>query len=139
MQLHRELGISYDASWRIKHKLMQVMMERDDRHQLAGLVQLDYAYLGCERSVGKHGRGAVAETSFLAAVQTNDKEHPIRIKLSLVKGFRCQPIAAWAKRHLALTAREGLFPRTAQFQCPEQGEFRASGDHHLRRSQCSEA
>ncbi len=58
MQLHRELGIFYDAAWRIKHKLMQVMMERDDKHQLEGLVQIDDAYLGGERSGGKRGRGA---------------------------------------------------------------------------------
>ena len=29
MKLHRHLGISYNAAWRMKHKLMQVMMERD--------------------------------------------------------------------------------------------------------------
>ncbi len=30
MKLHRHLGISYNAAWRMKHKLMQVIMERDD-------------------------------------------------------------------------------------------------------------
>ena len=29
MKLHRHLGISYNAAWRMRHKLMQVMMERD--------------------------------------------------------------------------------------------------------------
>ncbi len=101
MQLHRELGISYDAAWRIKHKLMQVMMERDDKHQLEGLVQIDDAYLGGERSGGKRGRGAAAKTPFLAAVQTNDQGHPLRMKLSVIKGFRSSEVAAWARRHLA--------------------------------------
>ena len=27
--LHRQLGLSYNAAWRMRHKLMQVMMERD--------------------------------------------------------------------------------------------------------------
>ena len=31
MKLHRQLGISYNAAWRMRHKLMQVMMERDPR------------------------------------------------------------------------------------------------------------
>ena len=31
MKLHRHLGISYNAAWRIRHKLMQVMMEREPR------------------------------------------------------------------------------------------------------------
>ena len=34
MKLHRHLGISYNAAWRIRHKLMQVMMERDREHPL---------------------------------------------------------------------------------------------------------
>ena len=58
MKLHRHLGISYNAAWRMRHKLMQVMMERDRAHPLGGSVQLDDAYLGGERSGGKRGRGA---------------------------------------------------------------------------------
>ena len=68
-------------------KLMQVMVERDREHPLEGLVQLDDAYLGGERSGGKRGRGAAAKTPFVAAVQTNEKGHPVRVKLSLVQGF----------------------------------------------------
>ena len=52
MKLHRHLGISYNAAWRMKHKLMQVMMERDREHPLSGWIQLDDAYLGGEREVG---------------------------------------------------------------------------------------
>ena len=46
MKLHRHLGISYNAAWRIRHKLMQVMMERDREHPLSGWIELDDAYLG---------------------------------------------------------------------------------------------
>ena len=56
MKLHRQLGISYNAAWRMRHKLMQVMMERDRAHPLGGFIQLDDAYLGGERSGGKRGR-----------------------------------------------------------------------------------
>ena len=52
MKLHRHLGISYNAAWRMRHKLMQVMMERDRAHPLGGSIQLDDAYLGGERSGG---------------------------------------------------------------------------------------
>ena len=31
MKLHRHLGISYNAAWRMKHKLMQAMMEQDQK------------------------------------------------------------------------------------------------------------
>ena len=55
MKLHRQLGISYNAAWRMRHKLMQVMMERDRAHPLGGFIQLDDAYLGGERSGASAG------------------------------------------------------------------------------------
>ena len=88
MKLHRHLGISYNAAWRIRHKLMQVMMERDREHPLSGWIELDDAYLGGERSGGKRGRGAPGKTPFVAAVQTNEQGHPLRMKLTVVEGFQ---------------------------------------------------
>lgn len=41
ISLHRQLGVSYNTAWSIKHKLMQVMKERDDNKQLSGIIQLD--------------------------------------------------------------------------------------------------
>ena len=51
MKLHRQLGISYNAAWRMRHKLMQVMMERDRAHPLGGFIQLDDAYLDPEAAL----------------------------------------------------------------------------------------
>jgi transposase-like protein len=39
LELSRQLGISYNASWRMKHKLMQAMKERDDETPLEGCIQ----------------------------------------------------------------------------------------------------
>ena len=72
MKLHPQLGISYNAARRIRHELMQVMMERDREHPLGGWVELDNAHLGGERSGGKRGRGAPGNTPFVAALETND-------------------------------------------------------------------
>ena len=94
MKLHRHLGISYNAAWRMKHKLMQVMVERDRQHPLAGRIELDDAYLGGQRSDGKTGRGAPGKTPFVAAVETNDRGHPQRMKLTVVNGFRSVELAA---------------------------------------------
>ena len=100
MTLHRHLGLSYNAAWRIRHKRMQGRMERDREHTLAARVELDDAYLGAERSGGKRGRGAPAKTPFVAAVETNDEGRPLRMKLTVVEGFRTTEIAAWAHKHL---------------------------------------
>ena len=89
----------------MRHKLMQVMMERDRDHPLGGFVELDDAYLGGERSGGKRGRGAPGKTPFVAAVETNEQGHPLRMKLTVVEGYRLTEIAAWAQQHLSTGTR----------------------------------
>ena len=100
LSLKRRLGISYHAAWRMKQKLMQVMLERDDNKQLSGRIEVDDAYLGGERS-GKPGRGADGKTPMVAAVSCNRQGHPHAIKLQVVEGFRSHVIAKWAKKAFA--------------------------------------
>lgn len=101
LELMRRLGISYKAAWRMKQKLMQVMLERDRKKPLSGFVELDDAYLGGEKSGGKSGRGSENKTPFVAAVQTTSQGQPEAIKLHIVDGFRSKTIAKWAKDALA--------------------------------------
>ena len=77
-------------------------MERDREHPLSGWIQLDDAYLGCERSGGKRGRGAPGKTPFVAAVQTYEQDTRYALKVNIVEGFRLTEIAAWAQLHLSL-------------------------------------
>jgi hypothetical protein len=46
LSLKRHLGVCYRTAWRIKHKLLEAMAERDSRRQLIGLVMADDAFLG---------------------------------------------------------------------------------------------
>ncbi len=101
MELKRQLGVNYDTAWMMKHKLLQAMKEADDRHPISGIIQLDDVYWGGERRGGKRGRGAAGKTPFVAAVALNDKGHPIYMRMTVVEGFRTQPIGQWAQRHLA--------------------------------------
>ena len=101
MKLHRDLGISYNAAWRMKHKLMQVMMERENDKKLSGFIELDDAYLGGERTGCKRGRGAAGKMPFVAAVETTNERSPVRVKLSVVKGFRSSEITSWSRQHLS--------------------------------------
>jgi len=100
LALRRHLGISYNAAWRMKQKLMQVMMERDHHQPLSGFIELDDAYLGGERTGCKRGRGAEGKTPFVAAVETTNEGQPTRIKLPVVKGFRSTEISVWSQQHL---------------------------------------
>ncbi len=102
MALHRQLGISYNAAWRMKHKLMQAMMERDHEKKLSGFIELDDAYLGGERTGCKPGRGAEGKTPFVAAVETTAQGCPTRIKLSVIEGFRSASIKSWSRENLCV-------------------------------------
>ncbi len=57
LELARQPGVSRNTAWKMKHKLLQVMKERDERLPLGGIVQVDDAYWGGERSGGQRGRG----------------------------------------------------------------------------------
>ncbi|WP_075185111.1 IS1595 family transposase [Teredinibacter haidensis] len=98
LELMRRLGIGYKSAWRMKQKLMQVMLERDNDKPLSGFIELDDAYLGGERRGGKVGRGSENKTPFVAAVQTTKQGQPEAIKLQIVDGFRSRTISKWASK-----------------------------------------
>ena len=97
----RRLGVTQTTAWKIKHKLMQAMLERDAAFPLLGRVEMDDAYLGGRRAGAKRGRGAPAKTPIVAAVETTAEGRPVRIKLRRVKGFRKTEIAKMAARDLS--------------------------------------
>ena len=100
LELKRQIGVSYNTAWSMKHKIMQVMKERDDSKPLRGIIQLDDVYWGGERRGGKRGRGSANKVPFVAAVSLNEEGHPIAMNMNVVKGFRLTEIARWAKHHL---------------------------------------
>ena len=102
LELMRHLGVNYKAAWRIKHKVMQAMLEREAPRRLDGFVQIDDAYLGGERNGGKTGRGAPGKQSFVVAVETDvDLEHPRYAVLEPVPTFDNVSLTDWCERRLA--------------------------------------
>jgi transposase-like protein len=61
IELGRRLGVTQTTAWKIKHKLAQVMMERDATKQLSGRVELgppgDW---GCQAATAACGSGSLA-------------------------------------------------------------------------------
>ena len=78
IELGRRLGVTQTAAWMMKHKLAQVMLERNASKRLKGNVQMDDAYIGGARS-GRRGRGATGKTPFVAAIATTDDGKPDQI------------------------------------------------------------
>lgn len=102
LELMRQLGVCYRTAWRLKHKIMQAMAQREEPRQLAGFVQLDDAYLGGEHNGGKRGRGAKNKQPFLIAVATDeDLEHPTYAVIEPVRSFDNASLEDWMGRRLA--------------------------------------
>lgn len=68
MQRLLELG-SYKTAWLMGHKIRKAMTDRDDLYQLAGLVEMDDAFMGPQKS-GKRGRGAQGKAKMLIGVES---------------------------------------------------------------------
>jgi len=113
LELKRHLGVCYRTAWRVKHKVMQTMVAREESRKLKGLVQIDDAYLGGERNGGKTGRGSENKQPFLIALETGeDLEHPRCAVIEPVRTFDNASIRDWAQRRLAPDAEvytDGLF------------------------------
>ena len=97
LELMRSLGISWRAAWRLKHKILRAMQEREADRVLRGRVEVDDAYLGGTRS-GKRGRGAAGKRPFVIAVETRpDPEgglpHPVYVRFDPLPDF-CQTTLA---------------------------------------------
>lgn len=127
LELKRHLGVGYSAAWRVKHKLMQVMYEREETTKLSGRVEVDDAYLGGEFPGGKAGRGSENKTPFIAAIQTNASLNPVYAVFQQVKSFSLAEISSWAKRSLVpdtVVVSDGLqcFSAVSEAGCFHQRE-----------------
>ena len=121
IELARRLGVTQTTAWTLKHKLAQVMIERNAAKSLRGEVQMDDAYLGGSRS-GKSGRGAAGKTPFMAAVSMTSDGKPDRIVLRRVARFSKTAIAGFARAALEAGARvisDGFrsFPAVTEAGC----------------------
>ena len=100
MELMRQLGISYNATWRLRHKLMELMYVRNADKKLKGHIEMDDSYVGGEHSGGKRGRGASGKTPFVAAVEKNLEDRPVFLKLARVQTFSTQELKSFSIENL---------------------------------------
>lgn len=50
LELKRHLDVCYKIAWPVKHKLLEVMTEREKQRLLEGRGEIDDAYLGGEKA-----------------------------------------------------------------------------------------
>jgi ISXO2-like transposase domain/Transposase zinc-ribbon domain len=101
LELKRHVGVCYKTAWLLKHKVLEVMRERESTRRLTGRVEMDDAYLGGELSDGKRGRGSQNKVPFVAAVQTSENGQP-RLVCYSQQPFTKDAMADFCGRSLAL-------------------------------------
>jgi transposase-like protein len=69
LQLSRMLGISYECTWFMCHRIRYMFRMRDARKTLRGTVEADETYVGGKKKPGKAGRGASGKTPVFGIVQ----------------------------------------------------------------------
>ena len=102
LELKRQLGVTYYTAWKMKQKILQVMVEREEDRRLSGRVEVDDAYDGGERHGGKRGRGAAGKTPVVVAVQT-DVETPDKVlflKMKTLKAVSTQQLKSWFEAYI---------------------------------------
>jgi transposase-like protein len=99
LELGRHLGVCYRTAWRMKHKLMAAMAEREAARQLTGLVQIDDAYLGGERGRGSGAQQWDNKVPFIAAVATR-AGRPQQARFDCVSSFCRNAVKHWAEQAL---------------------------------------
>jgi ISXO2-like transposase domain/Transposase zinc-ribbon domain len=100
IELGHRLGVTQTTAWKLKHKLAQVMMERDATKRLVGLIEMDDAYLGDERAGGKRGRGSPGKTPIIVAVEATPQGQPVRLKMRRIKRLKRKRVKTLASRML---------------------------------------
>ena len=95
LELGRQLGVCYRTAWRLKHKLMAAMADREAGRRLKGLVQIDDAFLGGERAGGQGEPQWHNKIPFIAAVST-EHGRPLYVRFDRVSSFRGSAVQSWA-------------------------------------------
>jgi hypothetical protein len=137
LELKRHLGVSYPTAWKLKHKLMQVMADRDKGLVLKGRIEIDDAYLGGERP-GTPGRGSDNKVPLIAAVQTTADGKPQKVCFKAMR-FTKDGIQDWANRVIHPSAlvysdalpsmKAGLAAEVAQYHAIQTGSGRQAVLH----------
>lgn len=103
LSLKRHLGVCYRTAWRLKHKLLEAMAQREATRLLEGVVLADDAVLGGVQA-GKPGRGSENKAAFIAAVELDENGHPHHVRFDPIADYRGTTFRDWARRALHLDA-----------------------------------
>lgn len=100
LDLHRKLDVNHKTAWLMHQKIMSAMAFDEKETKLSGRIEIDDAYLGGKLKGGKRGRGSENKQPFIAAVETDADNHPLRLKIDPVNSFTRKEVKRWVNEHI---------------------------------------
>jgi hypothetical protein len=97
LSLKRHHGRRDGTAWRLKHKLIEAMGERESDRLLTGTVVADDAVVGGKRSGGKRGRDAEGKAVFIAAVELDEDGHPQHVRFDPMSDLKGDALRVWVR------------------------------------------
>ena len=80
VQLAAMLGTTYKTAWSMLRRIRIAMGQRDETHQLCGVIEFDDAYFGGPTVGKKRGRGT-EKAKVLVAVSLDERGNPLYAKM----------------------------------------------------------
>lgn len=81
--LSKMLGIPQKRAWLMLQKIRKAMAHREERYQLAGLVELDESFFGATKEGGSRGRGT-DKTKVLVGLSLNHAGYPCYLRFKVL-------------------------------------------------------
>jgi len=100
MQLSCQIGVTYQTAWYMLKRIRAAMGQRDQLHQLSGIIELDNTYFGRSTRGKKRGRGTEKRKVFVA-LSLDDHGNPCYLKMQVTDNIRQASIRKFAQTAFA--------------------------------------
>lgn len=100
VQLSRELGMTYKSAWYLLKRIRAAMGQRDEQHQLEGVIEFDDAYFGGPVRGKRRGRGT-EKTKVFVALSLDSHGHPLHLKMRVTPNIKQASVRKFAQSAFA--------------------------------------
>ena len=95
VQLAAMLGTTYKTAWSMLRRIRIALGQRDETHQLCGVIEFDDAYFGGPTTGKKRGRGT-EKTKVFAALSLDEQGNPCFLKMRVMPNIKQASVRKFA-------------------------------------------
>ena len=95
VQLEAMLGMTYKTAWFMLSRIRSAMGQRDETHQLNGVIEFDDSYFGGPTTGKKRGRGTEKAKVFVA-LSLDERGNPLFLKMRVTPNLKQASVKKFA-------------------------------------------